>query len=144
MKKISGKLIHHQQMRLGIVALSVTILGQHLQTATNEAGEFLAPQFVRHHLSNALDVVAAAPAINLTQADLSKKFNLESISRPYLAAATAFLAGVGYEIYTALEPGRSFDFMDTEIYLLSAMAYCGITNIQTNNALQKQQQKPPL
>lgn len=127
--------LYHKQMKFGLIAGAFVMGGQHLQQMTNQSGDMIAPTFIRHHLSNCADVMFAAPALNILQARLSKQFNFEAISRPFLAAFLAITAGIGYETYTALQPGRNFDFVDTGVYLLSALAYCGITNIQSKQVL---------
>ncbi|MDX2027140.1 MAG: hypothetical protein SFW62_00725 [Alphaproteobacteria bacterium] len=75
------------------------------------------PAFLRWHLINLVDVPMAVPAI---KSILEKTTG--PVSTAFIAAAT-FACGVGFEIYQAFLPKRSFDYVDVACYGVGAVVY---------------------
>lgn len=120
--------LYNFQTRIGTITAVAAFSGQYVQSWQDAAGEFVAPQIIRHHFSNVFDGMFAAATLEIIQMIIQKRVNpdLPLKPRPILCAAFALALGTGWEAYSATQPNRSFDFADTSLYAGSAMVYAVI------------------
>ena len=93
-------------------------------------GGYVAPPFVRHHLSNVADGWTAAASLDYVQMSWSAVRGKKIQSRPCTCAGAALSLCTVWEIYTGQMPNRKFDWVDQSLHTLSAAAYVGVRRRQ--------------
>ncbi len=86
-------------------------------------GNYVFPQFMRHHMSNAADAWTAAAMLDYTQMSVSALRQKEIKSRPLTCAGAALAIMTAWEIATSQSVGRKFDWTDQTLHTGSALAY---------------------
>ncbi len=119
-----------QDMKLYLfLGAPILFAGQYIRDFKDH-GQFIFPQFARHHLSNMADAACLGMTIDLAQRTLCDLFNYPVKSRPIVSAALAFAVCTGWEAYEATMPKRHFDVVDESIHAVSAAAYAGLATLR--------------
>lgn len=130
--------IHGEEYKRTRLGWHIIVPGQLIRLAQWE-GVYLAPQFLRHHLSNVADAWTAASMLNSGQAYVSARMGFKPKSRPIAAAALSLAIMGSYEAIIARGPNRSFDWVDMGLHTLSAVTYAAVAT-QGNRRRKKGQQ----
>lgn len=100
----------------------IIVPGQIIRLAEFE-GQFLFPQFMRHHMSNLADGFMVAGSFNMLQMGVSSALKLPVKSRPI--ASSLFSTGLltVWEKTSALPANRTFDWVDMSLHIASIGAF---------------------
>lgn len=109
-------------MRAGIACFAIVAAGQYSQNLTNASGDFVFPQYVRHHLSNVFDGAILVPLVAST---LKEKLKMSWTKAAITAGVISLSVGVGWEVFSAQQPNRKFDWVHSALYVPSAVAMTG-------------------
>lgn len=116
-----------QQLRLFKNSWHIIVPGQAFRFLYID-GEYIVPQFIRHHLSNTADGLMFASLTGMAIASAQAAKSDECKPRPILAGAFALAVLGGWEAIATLDPNRSgFDTVDMSLHVLSVSAYWAVT-----------------